>query len=92
MKLNVIHLGAALAAIWALAALSAGVVNLLSPGYGVEFLKLVDSIYPGYHLGKWGFGGVLVATLYAAIDGFVCGVIIAWVYNLCGKCLKKEKE
>ncbi len=92
MKLNAINLGIALATIWALATLSAGVANLIWPGYGVEFLKLLDSLYPGYHLGKWGFGGVLVATLYAAIDGFVWGVVIAWIYNLCAKCFKKEKE
>jgi len=69
MKLNVINLGVALATIWALATLSAGVANIIWPGYGVEFLKLLDSLYPGYHL-----------------------VVIAWIYNLCAKCFKKEKE
>lgn len=89
MKLDVISLGVALAVMWALAILLAGIANLIWPAYGVAFLKVIDSIYPGYHFGRWGFGGVLVATLYAAIDGFVLGVVIAWIYNLCGKCFKK---
>lgn len=92
MKLNVLHFGFTVGIIWALLVLSVGVTNLLFPSYGLAFLKIIDSIYPGYHLGKWGFGGVIVATLYAAIDGFVVGVIFAWVYNLFGKCSKKEKK
>jgi len=82
MKLNVIRLGCALAAVWGLIVLSAGLANLIWSGYAVEFLKTVDSIYPGYHHGQWGFGGVVVATLYAAIDGWLVGVIFAFLYNL----------
>jgi hypothetical protein len=37
-------------------------------------------VYPGYH-GPGGFGSVIVATLYAAVDGAVCGAIVAWLYN-----------
>jgi hypothetical protein len=90
MKLNVIQLGLTLAILWALLVLLMGVTNLIFPAYGVAFLQIVDSIYPGYHLGKWGFGGVIVATVYAVIDGFVVGVVIAWLYNLLGKYMKKE--
>lgn len=90
MKFNVIQLGLTLAILWALLVLLVGIINLIFPGYGVAFLKIVDSIYPGYHFGKWGFGGVIVATLYAVIDGFVVGVVIAWLYNLLGKRMKKE--
>lgn len=82
MKLNVIRLGCALSTVWALIVFLVGLGNLIWPGYGVEFLKIIDSIYPGYHLAKWGFGGVIVATLYAAIDGWVVGVVFAWLYNL----------
>ena len=55
-------------------------------------MKFLDSIYPGYHFGQWGFGGILVATLYAAVDGFVVGVVFAWLYNLLGKFVKEEKK
>ena len=90
MKFNVFQVGFTAAIIWAVIILLMGVGNLIFPGYGVAFLKLVDSLYPGYHFGKWGFGGVIVATLYAALDGLVVGVVFAWVYNLLGKRMKKE--
>ncbi len=90
MKFNVIQLGLTLAIIWALLVFLVAIGNLIFPGYGVAFLQIVDSIYPGYHFGKWGFGGVIVATLYAALDGFVLGVVFAWLFNLFGKSMKKK--
>jgi len=90
MKFNVIQLGLTLAIIWAVIVLLVGITNLIFPGYGVAFLQIVDSIYPGYHFGKLGFGGVIVATLYATLDGFILGIVFAWLYNLFGKSMKKE--
>ena len=58
-----------------------GLANQLWPTYGVEFLKIIDSIYPGYHFGEWGLGGVIVGTLYAIVDAWVIGVIFALIYN-----------
>jgi len=81
MKLNVIRLGFALSAVWGLIILLCGIANLIWSGYAVEFLKIVDSIYPGYHYGQWGFGGVLVATLYAVVDAWIVGVVFALFYN-----------
>jgi hypothetical protein len=89
MKFNVIQLGLTFSIIWAVIILLVGITNLIFPGYGVAFLKIIDSIYPGYHFGKWGFGGVIVATLYAALDGFILGIVSAWVFNLLGKRMKK---
>lgn len=82
MRLDVIRFGCAVASIWGLIVLAAGVANLLWPTYAVEFLKIIDSIYPGYHFGELGFGGVIVATLYAVIDGGIIGVVFAWFYNM----------
>lgn len=82
MKLDVIRLGCAVSAVWGLMVLFAGIANLISPGYAEGFLKVIDSIYPGYHYGQWGFGGVVVATLYAVLDGWIVGVLFALFYNL----------
>lgn len=82
MKLDVVRFGCAVSTIWALIVFLVGLGNLLFPAYGVAFLHIVDSIYPGYHFGKWGFGGVVVATVYAAVDGWVVGLVFAWLYNL----------
>lgn len=81
MRLHVIRFGCAVSSIWALMVFSVGVANVLWPGYGVEFLRIVDSIYPGYHFGQGGFLGVIFATLYAVVDGWVVGVVFAWLYN-----------
>ena len=81
MKLNVTRLGLALSVVWGLIVLLCGIANLIWSGYAVEFLKIIDSIYPGYHFGQWGFGGVLVATLYAVVDAFIVGAVFALLYN-----------
>lgn len=81
MKFVVIRFGCAVASIWGLFVLGVGTANFFFPLYGVEFMKVIDSIYPGYHFGAWGFGGVIVATLYAILDAWVIGVIFALIYN-----------
>jgi ABC-type phosphate transport system permease subunit len=88
MKFNVSRFGCAVASIWGLVVFLVGLANLLWPTYGVEFLKIIDSIYPGYHFGEWGLGGVIVGTLYAIIDAWVIGVIFALIYN---KFTKKKR-
>jgi outer membrane lipoprotein SlyB len=57
------------------------VIELIFSGYGAALLQVADSIYPGYTYGG-GFGSVIVATLYGALDGAVAGAIFAWLYNL----------
>lgn len=81
MKLAVVRFGCAVSGVWGLMVFICGVANLIWPTYAVEFLKLLASIYPGYHFGQWGFGGVLVATLYAIVDAWIIGVVLAWFYN-----------
>ncbi len=88
MKFGVVRFGCAVSSIWSLAVFSVGTANLFWPAYGVEFLKIIESIYPGYHFGKWGFTGVIVATLYAALDAWIVGVIFALIYN---KLAKKKR-
>jgi hypothetical protein len=92
VKLHVIRFGCAVSSVWALAVFLAGLVNLISPNYGVAFMQLVDSIYPGYTFGQWGIGGVFVAALYAAVDAWIMGALIAWLYNLYGKFIKKGES
>ncbi len=82
MKLNTIRFGCALSTFWGLTVLLMGVANLIWPTYGVAFLQLIASIYPGYHFGQGGFLGVIFGTLYAIVDGWIGGVIFAWLYNL----------
>lgn len=62
-----------------------GGVHATYPSYGGAFLDLVGSLYPGVGHGGAGttghFTNALLATAYALVNGFVGGLIIAWVYN-----------
>ncbi len=80
MRLSVKSFAMAIGLIWGGAVLLVGIANLIWPSYGVAFLELAASIYPGYDIG--GIGSVIVGTLYALIDGFIGGAIFAWLYNL----------
>lgn len=80
MKLSVKGLALASAIVWGGCIFITGLVNLAAPSYGMAFLDMVRSIYPGY-AAMSGFVGVLVGTCYALVDGLVCGAIFAWLYN-----------
>jgi len=82
MKLNVRALAFAAALVWGiLAMLLTGLANLIWPSYGREFLQVMASVYPGYHASR-SFGQAVIGTLYGLVDGAVCGVIFAWLYNM----------
>jgi hypothetical protein len=80
MKLAIGALAITAAILWGGAVLFCGIMNLLWPSYGVAFLHLVSSIYPGYHATR-SLGSVVVGTLYAILDGAVCGLLFGWLYN-----------
>jgi hypothetical protein len=65
---------------WGLSVFIVAVLNQMWPKYGVGFLDVARSLYPGY-AAMSGFGAVIVGTLYAAVDGAVCFGVFAWVYN-----------
>ncbi len=83
MKLSVKGLALAGGIAWALGVFCVGVANLIWPSYGVEFVHLIASLYPGYRAMHPGIGAVVVGTLYALVDGAVCGAILAAIYNCC---------
>ena len=76
-ELNAKNLGLTLGIIWGLALL---IVTLISvpTGYGMAFLNIFDSIYPGYAIT---YVGAIIGLVYGFIDGFVGGFLIAWIYN-----------
>jgi len=80
MKLDVKGMAYAAAATWGLAVLCVGLINMVSPTYGVPFLELTASVYPGYHF-DGSVGSVLVATGYGLVDGAIGGALLAWLYN-----------
>jgi hypothetical protein len=83
MKMNIKAFGLAVGGLWAACVLLLGLAHLVWSGYGVAFLDLVASLYPGYHPAN-GLGAVFVSTLYALVDGTVGGAVLAWLYNIMG--------
>jgi hypothetical protein len=80
MQLNLKALSLVAGIFTAASVLLVGVVNLFGSGYGVAFLKIMASIYPGYDAAGT-IGDLIVGTLYGLVDGLVCGWIFGWLYN-----------
>lgn len=80
MKLSVKALAWTGATVWGGCLFLMGILNLMFPRYGVAMLDMLRSIYPGYGAMS-GFAGVIVGTLYALLDGAICGALLAWLYN-----------
>ena len=80
MKIHIRALALTVGFGWAGAILIVSLFNLASNSYGLEFLKLVASIYPGFHV-SGSFIDVLVGALYGFVDGLFGGAILGWLYN-----------
>ena len=80
MKLNVKAAVLTGGVLWGGCNFLVGILNRLFPPYGNLWLRAVGTLYPGYH-GPGGFKTVAVFTLYAILDGAICGFLLAWVYN-----------
>ena len=80
MKLSIGALTITVAILWGGAVLLCGIANLIWPSYGLAFLQLAASIYPGYHATRR-LGGIVVGTGSAILDGAVGGLLFGWLYN-----------
>ena len=80
MKLNLKALTVTFAILWAGVLLVVGVANIVWSGYGMAFLQMMASIYPGY-AASGSFGDVIVGSLYALVDGAIMGLILSGLYN-----------
>ena len=79
MQLNVKAMALTFGILWAGAFFLVAGAQQVWPTYGVAFLELMDSVYPGYAPG--GFGSVIMGSLYAVVDGAIGGAVVAWLYN-----------
>ncbi len=79
MKLSIKGMAIASAVLMGASIFVTALINRFHPGYGEAYLLMASSIYPGYHVGGMKMG--IVGTLYAALDGAICGALLAWLYN-----------
>ena len=66
--------------LWGGAVAFVGAVNLNFPDYGVAFLQMTASVYPGYSVET---GSVATLIFYGLLDGALGGLIFGWFYNRC---------
>ena len=81
MKLNLRAFVLTVGILWGGAVFLTGLMNLLFSGYGDPFLRVMASLYPGYHA-KGTLSDLVVGTLYALVDGLISGLIFGGLYNL----------
>ena len=68
------------AILWGGCLLFVGLINLATPSYGLDFLRMMSSVYPGFHATHT-FGEVILGTVYGFVDGAIAGCLFAWLYN-----------
>ena len=78
MKLKPIALGIAAGILWGGCIFLMTLLSVYS-GYGKAFLEAIpESVYPGYSISA---AGSFIGLGYGLVDGFICGVIVGWIYN-----------
>ena len=80
MKLSIKGFAITAAILWSVALLIVGGANIVFHGYGMGFLEVIGSIYPGYQPGT-GFSSVIIGSLYGVVDAGIGAAIFAWLYN-----------
>ena len=73
-------LGVAIGVLWAIYVLFCGIAAMF--GWGVALVEALSSLYIGY---APSVSGALIGAVWAFIDGYIAGVVIAWIYNKLAK-------
>jgi hypothetical protein len=79
-KCQPLALGIAIGVLWALYVGGLGITAMFN--WGTALVAPLASLYIGYAAS---IVGAIVGAAWAFADGFVAGVVIAWVYNLTAK-------
>jgi hypothetical protein len=80
MRLSLKAMAIAAGLLWGGAILCVGLINLVDPTYGINFIQLTSSVYPWFHASR-SMGNVVIGTVDGPIDGAIAGLIFAWLYN-----------
>ncbi len=57
-----------------------GLIHLVAPSYGGDFLRMMSSVYPGADTAPT-LARVLLGTVYGCVDGAAAGFLFAWLYS-----------
>lgn len=78
MKLSVKALGLSLGILWAASLVIMGIVAILVPDYGLNFVNAVGTKYIGYAATA---PGIIIGAVWGFVDAGIGGVVLAWLYN-----------
>ena len=84
-KLHPVSLGLAFGILWSISLVIVTILAMLY-AYGTPFVALLGSVYIGYEATLL---GTLIGAVWAFLDGFIGGLLLAWLYNLCLSCCCK---
>jgi hypothetical protein len=73
-------LGVAIGVLWAIYVVFVGIAAMF--GWGNAIVDALASLYIGYGAS---IIGAIIGAVWAFVDGFIAGVVIAWIYNLVAK-------
>ena len=76
-KLNAKALGLAMGILWGASVLLMGLMSLFC-SWSLAFVEFMAPMYVGYDATIL---GALIGTLWAFVDAFVGGWLLAWLYN-----------
>ena len=77
-RLSILGLGLAFAVWWGLSILIMGLYAAFFQ-FGKPLVALIGTMYIGYNATVF---GSLIGTVWAVVDGFIAGIILAWFYNI----------
>jgi len=75
-KLSVKALGLAFGIFWGVCIFLLGISGMY--GFGETFVTLISRVYLWYDITVV---GAIIGAIWGFVDAFVCGVILAWLYN-----------
>ncbi len=73
-------LGVAIGVLWAAYVFFCGITAMF--GWGVALVDALSSLYIGY---APSILGAVIGAAWGFVDGYVAGVVIAWIYNRLAK-------
>jgi hypothetical protein len=76
-KLDVKALGLTVGIFWSLYCVLLGLTSMLLD-FGTPLLELLSCLYVGYKPTPL---GAVIGGLWAFLDGFIAGAVVAWLYN-----------
>ncbi|MCD1293568.1 hypothetical protein CUJ83_00970 [Methanocella sp. CWC-04] len=80
-EIKPVQFGLALGIIWGFGVLMLGLMATFL-GWGVQAVSTIGSVYLGYELSVI---GSIIGLIWAIVDGFIAGFLIAYIYNVLTK-------